>query len=525
MATKQIETVEGATAVTRFPARIERAVTLDPAYLTQLLRERDLQFDADNLPYFFPAEISSTRRDSYFTHMSTRTLDNFAADAREGRALLDSHDAGKLGMGYSLDGRVEQVIDQATDAPLLRAAATFYTARGIAFGGKHSYRSTDDFIRAMETGLVRDVSVGFHGGTWVCDVCGNDWTDYEACKHWPGEVYEVDGERILCTVEIDNARLSEVSAVYDGATPGAMILKADRMADAGLLTPAKARILEQRYNLHLPQVYRTWPTAVPVPSATETRESTNGITLQVNGSITADQERHVLEHFRDVANTSSITTDNTGAWIYRDSSAVNWGEWRTPTSEEIVMQKKENREQEAEVVADAAETVVTEVVEETTDEPADALQEIQAALDAAQAALDAMTARAETAEQALATAHAAVPDDAPEEYTLAQVLRWQAGEVSRLRPLADDGRRYREDLITEALAEGVRALGEAFSRETYEAVLRAAGIDTIRRMRDDWKQIGDQRFPGGRKIQEAEVDETPQPEVVTDEVPRHAFKA
>lgn len=189
------------------------------------------------------------------------------------------------------------------------------------------------------------------------------------------------------------------------------------------------------------------------------------------------------------------------------------------------MQKKENREQEADVVAEAAETAVTEVVEETAEEPADALQEIQAALDAAQAALDAMTARAETAEQALATAHAAVPDDAPEEYTLAQVLRWLAGEVSRLRPLADDGRRYREDLITEALAEGVRALGEAFSRETYEAVLRAAGIDTIRRMRDDWKQIGDQRFPGGRKIQEAEVDETPQPEVVTDEVPRHAFKA
>ncbi|MGN6814410.1 MAG: hypothetical protein ACTHMP_26385, partial [Thermomicrobiales bacterium] len=70
--------------------------------------------------------------------------------------------------------------------------------------------------------------------------------------------------------------------------------------------------------------------------------------------------------------------------------------------------------------------------------------------------------------------------------------------------LADDGRQYRTDLVTEALEEGVRALGEGFAAETYKGMLETAPLETIKRMRDDWRAVGDKRFPGGRQTTEGE---------------------
>jgi hypothetical protein len=54
----------------------------------------------------------------------------------------------------------------------------------------------------------------------------------------------------------------------------------------------------------------------------------------------------------------------------------------------------------------------------------------------------------------------------------------------------------------------VRALGDKFTPETYRAVLEVAPIVTIKRMRDDWKQLGDQRFPGRRQTVDTDPRET-----------------
>lgn len=87
-------------------------------------------------------------------------------------------------------------------------------------------------------------------------------------------------------------------------------------------------------------------------------------------------------------------------------------------------------------------------------------------------------------------------------------VRWLTTELTRLRPLADDGTAYRTDLVASALAEGARALGASFSEETYRAILVAAPLDTVKRMAADWKTIGDARFPGGRQT---DGGETPPP--------------
>lgn len=93
---------------------------------------------------------------------------------------------------------------------------------------------------------------------------------------------------------------------------------------------------------------------------------------------------------------------------------------------------------------------------------------------------------------------------------------------ARLRPLADDGARYRTDLIAEALAQGVRAYGDGFAQETYEGMLKAGTLDQIKRMRDDWRAIGDRALPGGRVTVEGDP-----PSGTTDtarDVPNAAFK-
>ena len=89
-----------------------------------------------------------------------------------------------------------------------------------------------------------------------------------------------------------------------------------------------------------------------------------------------------------------------------------------------------------------------------------------------------------------------------ERESLLNTVRQLERERDELRPLADVGRQYRADLIEDALAQGVRAYGNEFARETYLGVLEGANIAVIKRMREDWRIIGDGIIVPGRKTQD-----------------------
>lgn len=190
----------------------------------------------DNMtPFFWSAEISNGNVDSYFTHMLPSTLTNFANDATAGVSFLNSHRHNELPLGRSLRGVYEQD----------RVVADFYTMPGLNLNGV----TTDDFITGIKTGLLSDVSVGFAGGSHFCDICRMDYRSWD-CPHIAGVKYEIQGGgQVTATVGVDNARLAEVSAVFDGATPDATILKATRMIEAGELKPDAVRMLEARYRM------------------------------------------------------------------------------------------------------------------------------------------------------------------------------------------------------------------------------------------------------------------------------------
>jgi len=331
----------------------------------------------ERTPFFWTAEISNDGVDAYYTRMLPSTLQNFTDAARAGISFLNSHRHNELPFGRSLDGRMVEGGNRQ------RVLADFFTLPGLNLNGV----TTDDFIAGVRAGIVSDVSVGFHGGTHFCDVCQQNYMSWD-CPHVAGLKFEIkDRGLVLCTVSIDNAILSEVSGVYDGATPDATIQKAQRMAEAGELKPEAVRVLEARYRTRF-DVKRSFPVAKP--------------------------EKDKAMDFEQIVN------------------------------------------QIREVLALPADGDVVAGVLAVSTAP-DKLRSV---------------------EQQLAEARA---------------------KVAELEPLAADGRTYRDDLINDALAEGVRAYGDKFNRGTYEAALKNASLDLIRQMKGDWAAIGSERFAGGRK--------------------------
>ena len=356
--------------------------------IVRQLRAADPTIFDERAPFFWPAEISSTRLDAYFTRMdAATTLRNFVADANAGVAFQNSHRWMELPLGQSVEATIAE--GEVGD----RAITVFYTVPGLRLNGV----DTTDFINSVRAGIVSDVSVGFYGGKFICNICGRDMLSDWECVHVPGLTYQVkesDSDArapILCTATVVDARLSEVSAVYDGATPGAGVLKAQREAGAGRLSRQQMDILEARYRVRLFE--STKHGGIQVPTEDETKETPAG--------------------GPDLTRVRALEGENTNL---------------------------------SKALADARGVLLG----------------------------------------------AGAADD-----TVAEMAAWAVREINALRPMAEDGRRYRADLIEEALAEGVRGMGTTFDMVLYRTLLDNAETTQIKRLRDQWRSMGDAKFAGG----------------------------
>ncbi|MCO5181110.1 MAG: hypothetical protein M9896_13805 [Candidatus Promineofilum sp.] len=229
--------------------------------------------------------------------------------------------------------------------------------------------------------------------------------------------------RQQCTVAIHDANLSEVSLVYDGATPGAMILKAEQEAEAGRLSPVMIRQIEKQYRVKLPKAQ---PAAKP----------------QALGVASAAAGRGTGER--------AMTEENTNV-----EQPVE-----QPEAGVVELDGENAADAEARAALEAIRQIVTQSAAPQGVQLADAVRWLNEQL--AQATQERDAARQETA---------------------------------RLQPLADQGQAYREDLVTQALAEGVRAMGEAFPEETYRAMLTDAPLEHIRQVRDTIRNSGGRAVP------------------------------
>jgi hypothetical protein len=374
-----------------FPALVSVRAISDALLERIRARVPDPAILDEHPPFTWTAQISNNNLDAYYTRMRVSSLTNYANDAEAGVSFQDSHrtDGMERTLGHSIAGRYTGPGGNG----IAHADADFYTLTGLD-------SAIDSFVRRVRGGLARDVSIGFYDGQYICSICNRDMLRDWSCWHIPGFEYVVTdeqgnktSEKVLATADIENARLSEVSTVYDGATPGAAILKAQREADAGRLRHEQARLLEARYRIKLPG------TGMVVPG-----------------------------------------TD---------------------------LPKEERMDPQPDQTPDPQRLIVPDAI------------------------------------RALFTRGGVQADD------LESGVRALVTEIERLRPKAADGETYRATTIEEALAEGTRAMGAAFAREVYAGMLATLDLAVITRMRDDWREIGDARFAGGRQTEDAGDDPPP----------------
>lgn len=214
--------------------------------------------------FTFSGICSNDRLDAYFTRMDpVTTLRNYVEDLKNGVSLQEGHNIWKNPYGRSYDGELIPVEEDLSTYNAVRGH--WYIMRRLTINGN----KTDDTIKAIKAGIIRDMSVGFGGQKmWYrCGSCGKDLWDWE-CPHIPG--LEDEEGRISFAWVVD-ARLREVSTVYKGATPGAYIDKARQYVQQGELPENKIQQLEQRYQVR----FERGNTAIFMPKKKEESRSMN----------------------------------------------------------------------------------------------------------------------------------------------------------------------------------------------------------------------------------------------------------
>lgn len=189
----------------------------------------------------FSGTCSNDRLDSYLTKMDPQTtLRNFVEDLKAGTPLLENHNIFESPYGRSFDG---QLIAAEDSGEANEVRGHWYLLRDLTVNGKN----TNDTIRRIQSGIQKDMSVGFGGQKlyYRCSSCGRDVFDWE-CPHLPGLEDELGRMTFAWVV---NGRLTEVSTVYKGATPGAYIDKVRAFIQQGELSEKNIMKLERTYHV------------------------------------------------------------------------------------------------------------------------------------------------------------------------------------------------------------------------------------------------------------------------------------
>ena len=467
--------------------------------------KREQGDDVSDDRYEFQAEISNDLLDSYYTTMHITTLRNFREDAKQGVAFLEGHMPTRMNYGRTFNARLNKAEDRQ------RVLADIYTIRDINFGGHMSFPSTNDFIRAVETDLVSDVSVGFYGGIWRCDLCGMDvfdWSDWEnMCRHWPGETYEEDDVKVVATATIEDARLSEVSVVYDGATPEAQITKKARsMFERGLIDTPIVYRLNTLYNLRM------------APDKWDASTIGDKRSLISHKSKGGASPMDLLEIIKS-ASIEGIPTDDA-------ASAVRWlidKHGTLGTELETAQSRTTELETENEELKNNASTELESARKLNVDmgKQVDVVRSENTQLKEQIGVLE--TARDLDNDVAARNDELKTQNDELTEQveTLTTENRELTDKVAESEEMAKLGQQTRDELVESTLKSGVTAYGDDFDKEEQKTVLEAMDLKTIRLTKKSWDDLAEERFPGGRQSKDnggEPPDPNPKRSVEPDEI-------
>ena len=199
----------------------------------------DLPEETDD-KYWVRITASNDKLDRHNSIMDPKTtLRNFEKDAKSklGVALKDHHGFYRSrGFGY---GRSQDAMLTDTNELLI----DFFILKQMDYTDS-TFRSSEQLIRAIEQGLINQVSIGFYNAREICNLCNLpirrysfwDWEPEREgqCTHKMGKKYETkDGKMEAATYTVFDANLKEVSLVEFGSNRHTSIEK-ERMFFEGL---------------------------------------------------------------------------------------------------------------------------------------------------------------------------------------------------------------------------------------------------------------------------------------------------
>lgn len=225
------------------PEDMEGALRL----INEGIPENAPRLSADDVYIHYLEAASNNFIGDRFAFLSESTLRNIAEDASRGFAFMNSHRTGsvsqpsELPFGKTFAGQYQAGMDS-QGRKRKRAVVGVYMLRGIKPNGENG-PTTDDLDLMIRGGQVADVSVGLSKGEKICNVCSGVLSE---CPHVPGTRRAMTDEQVTAqtannipggkaSYTIENARCGEVSAVFDGAVPGAGVKKVMAFKQAGKL--------------------------------------------------------------------------------------------------------------------------------------------------------------------------------------------------------------------------------------------------------------------------------------------------
>lgn len=432
--------------------------------LTALLAKRapDPAIFEERPPYYVRAQISNNRPDTYFTRMcgaagcpATPTL----ANCTLGNFAADS--ASDKGVSV-LPGH------DSTKLGLGRSlTGTITGTQGAAGGGvvkvhsdyyivpglSLSGVSSDEVIDGIRAGIVSDVSVGFYLGEGGSIRC------------------------TLCNRSIFSWECWHIPGVFYAKNEKQEWVRAE--PDAAGAKVAIAWI----HGARLSEYSLVYSGATPEAQITDlkARQEAEGGRVTPKLALELDQRfriklPHAGRRFSGFGESDPEVTDDSD-----------------PSAEE------EDHTTDPEEATDMDPTAITEALRSAgitqTDDPV--------------AGIRSLAARMDPVREALRELGAANADPAAE-------LRRLSAANKELTPLAEDGRRYREVVVKEALAEGIRAFGQdkfdsARWTEKFGDRDKWSVLD-VEEQRDSWRATADAQLKGGRQSVEDAADAPPKPE-------------
>lgn len=509
-----------------------------------LLRQlHDPSVIEDTPLYWFRTVASNASEDHYGTIMQTDSLKNYAADAEDGLPFCNSHQHDELPFGRTYAGRFHQGRGQS----LARTEMDVYLPYDMNVNGV----DTTHFIKAVRSGVARDVSIHFDPERIVCSLDGRtmpmsifdllsaDPEDPKSpCRHIPGMTYALDGKKQRALGLIHGAHCLELSPVFRGATPGAAIV-----------SPSRALVVEER------GAPPTWALQSP--------------TLRTAALLA---EAELLDRPTAIALEERI-----GGVRFPTVTSRTYAGWNAESPDEEV--EEESTEDTSPAPEDANPDSSTLALDRAQDQPPD--QEDSVDKDDEErkkarghpdqpddednptsrgaAVVSSTTEAPPTSGPPPASRSAAQTDDDDEESAAAAMPTWHANvrqvlvqarlvpedfsgdPLMHLLQLGRDwdierrwgawGRRYREELCKDVEAEGVRAFesdGWTAARAAYVPIIERGSADDLLALRDHFRQQAAQRLRGGRLTTEesdAKKDQGHAASANPRRVPAYAFRS